>query len=239
MGTSMAFYNIINRGFTRDELADKLSCLPERPFMLFDTDAMFTREVERMFEVFKFPEDQYDIKIDFVHELQQTHDRLKNEDRDNNLTGHSNPIIAFNKEAKMLPLFKPHLCEGNNATTTETDLMSEHFGAPVLAFSIYDSDVLFISYSDKAAGVAYNYAMPNYEEFEDYDFEYFSREFPEFLLSFCDESDHQKLRDIWAKMDYIFADDRMFDICELIGANIIYGAEHNLEGFDTIHGNKA
>lgn len=143
-------------------------------------------------------------------------------------------IIGYNEASKWLPLFGDHLCEGYSSSTKDTDFISELFKTDVLAFSIFDSDVLFISYSRYADKMSINIAKPNYDGYEEYDSELYSSEFPRFLMEYCPEPQHQKLIDIWESQDYVFADDRMLEICELINAKVIYTAEDLSEGFEKI-----
>jgi len=101
---------------------------------------------------------------------------------------------------------------------------------------LFDSDVLFLSYSDKANNISYDYAKANEDEILEFfgmDDEYCS-DFPEFLLAYCDEKDYQKLRGIWDSKDYILADDRMRGICELIGVKVLYEFDDVPDGYKTI-----
>ncbi len=103
-----------------------------------------------------------------------------------------------------------------------------------------DSDVLFASYRDKEKGTAADCARPNCpgREEELYDTERYKAEFPAFLLEYCRETDHERLRRIWDSREYACAEDRMEDICRLMGAEVIYGPGSMPEGFEVLKAQK-
>ena len=141
-------------------------------------------------------------------------------------------VIAYRESAKWLPFFEEHLCEGYIASSNEAEKLSSIFGAPVMAFAVFDSDIFFVSYSDAANGIAYDYAKPNFEEFEDFDIDLYSTEFPAFLLEFCSKDE---LSAAWEKPDDVFADDRMEQIAQLVQTELIYDSSHIPEGYQGIH----
>ena len=130
--------------------------------------------------------------------------------------------------AKWLPLFEENFC--GSASSLDAGVISEIFGTPVLAFSIFDSDILFVSYRDPEKAIRVDYAKPNFEEFEEYDDRLYKAEFPQFLCAYGDE---QLLREIW-EGEEVFADDRMLKLCEVIGAQVLYVAEELPEGYERV-----
>ncbi|MBO5035066.1 MAG: hypothetical protein J6C43_05600 [Oscillospiraceae bacterium] len=138
--------------------------------------------------------------------------------------------LAYRPDARWLPLFEENLCEGYNASSRDAGKLAKTFGAPVLAFSIFDSDILFVSYADPEKGISEDYAKPNFEGFEEYDMDQYQEAFPQFLCAYGDEA---ALREAW-EGEEVFADDRMAKLCELIGAQVLYDGSKLPQGFQWI-----
>ena len=147
---------------------------------------------------------------------------------------HDEPIVAYNESSKWLPLFQENMCADCNPSTQDIDELSRYFGAPVIAFSIFDSDVLYLSYTDSANGIAFAYERANDEELESCEVP----EHPEFLEAFCDEGKHRRLRDIWESAEYYMADNRMWDMCEILGIDLIYVRTDIPKGYSLIQPNR-
>ena len=212
MGTTRTFYNIFNRGFSVDEL--KTGLLGMRSGIGARTDIL--KQLK-----------QIDIPVALMTQLEQSFQ-----------SSAEHAVIGFAPSAKMLPFFNVNICEGYTASSKDTAALSEQFGTPVLALSVFDSDIMFVSYSDASSDVGYDYAKPNIEDlegFEEYDTDVYSTGFPEFLLTMCSEAEHQKLREIWESEEYLFAEDRLYDICQLIGGSIIYDEDDMPDGFEWIY----
>ena len=62
-------------------------------------------------------------------------------------------------------------------------------------------------------------------------------EFPEILFKYCHEDVHKKLKDIWDSKSYDFADDRMRDICGLIGVAALFNSNEIPEGYKPLFAN--
>ena len=75
----------------------------------------------------------------------------------------------------------------------------------MLAFSIFDSDVLFVSYADPERKLRLDFAKADFEEAEEMIEAPFRGEFPSFL---CTYGFVTILREIWEGVE-VFADDRM------------------------------
>lgn len=171
MGTTMAFYNILNQGLEPGELVEKMK--------KFSSPAH--SNVDKLLEAFISP--------DVLHQMHEQVDA--DSAHFSGIFGSKAPsrakcaVIAYNACAKWLPFFEEKLCEGYIASSKDAEKLSKIFGAPVLAFSIFDSDILFVSYSDAAKNIAYDFAKPNFEEFEEFDTDQYSTAFPEFMLDFC------------------------------------------------------
>jgi len=141
------------------------------------------------------------------------------------------PVIAYNKTAKWFPFFEANLCEGSIATMDDLKMLSRIFGVPVLAFSVFDSDVLLVSFADQENMVGYNHTKPNISVFQALDVDDYSTDFPAFLLDFCDKNDYKKLTEIWNSSHYIFAEDRLTDICAMLGISVLYNDRDAPDGF--------
>lgn len=146
--------------------------------------------------------------------------------------------LYYDKNAKWLPFFDVHLCEGNIACREELLNLSVQFQTPILAFSIYDGDALFVLYCDGKAKIDYGYVKPDFEEFQEFDKECYSTEFPEFLLKFTGKSKQKQLYEIWNQKEdeggNFFALDRMKKLAELFGLPIIYDADDDLSGYERV-----
>ncbi|MTQ97754.1 hypothetical protein GMD88_15080 [Pseudoflavonifractor sp. BIOML-A6] len=130
-----------------------------------------------------------------------------------------------------MPLFNGNMCQGPIVSSRDTGQLAEIFGVPVLACSLFDSDVLTISYSDPERGIKADYARPNVPEYMEFDWDTYQTQFPEFLVDLCGEDARERLREIWASEEYVFADDKMYDICGLLGAQALYSGDEIPEGF--------
>lgn len=67
---------------------------------------------------------------------------------------------------------------------------------PVLACSLFDSDVFTISYSGPERGIKADYARPNVPEYMEFDSDTYQTQFPEFLVDLCGEDARERLREI-------------------------------------------
>lgn len=218
MGTTMTFYHIRNDGLDRERLQSGLkevageerasSARFEKMMIGFMGEEMF-RQVERE-----------------VKATQQHFDSIFGE-----RPKLPSPMIGYRPDAAWLPFFSVDICEGRTASSKDARKLSKLFGVPVLALSIFDSDILFVSYSDAAKGVEYDFAKPPYEEYEEYDAELYSTQFPQFLIQLCPALTEEKLTEIW-EADEVFADDRIYKLGEILGLSPINGEVP--EGFEVI-----
>lgn len=217
MGTSAAYYSIWTRGFTPDELREKIKVVSSSGKKR--EDAIY----ERM-SAFLSPEEIAQMRAGAAAAFCE------------GFGGRGWPqgnraAIAYRPDVKWLPLFETNICEGCTASSRDAMELSELFGAPVFAFSIFDSDVLFVSYCDAERGICYDYAKPNYEEFEDYDADQYSTEFPDFLAEFCDRAE---LEAVWDNPDEVFADDRLEKLCQLMQMDLLHTGDQPSEGYELI-----
>lgn len=216
MGTSAAYYSIWNCGFTPDELKDKIKVISS-PGKKKD-DAVFKGLSAQVTEQMRAGAAESAAHFNTIF-------GMKGQPQGNRA------VIAYSPDAKWLPLFETTLCEGYTASSKDAARLSKLFNAPVLAFSIFDSDVLFVSYSDVKKGIYYDYAKPNFKEFQEYDTDQYSTEFPDFLTKFCDKSE---LKSIWNNPDEVFADDRLEKLCRLMQIDLLYDSTRALEGYQLI-----
>ena len=216
MGTTMSFYLLENRGFALEELSGKVAGLQEKVSVKAKAQEAFLYQAIRSS---LSPEQQKAWKS-FLQEIEQG--MVKRAE------GHrKEAVLAYRPDAKWLPLFTESLCEGRIASSRDAAKLAETFGTPVLAFSIFDSDVLFVSYADPGRQILEDYAKPNVEGFEEYDGDQYQQEFPRFLCAYGEEA---TLREAW-EGEEVFADDRMAKLCEAIGAQLLYDADELPAGF--------
>jgi hypothetical protein len=223
MGTTRSFLLLKNRGFTREEL-EHCSALrsEERP----------NRPAVEIFSQF--------LNSNFVRQMPpETQELMRQMDK----SGQDNrAVIAFQPGTRWLPYFETWLCDGNIVSSEDLQEVSEQFGTAVLAFAVFDSDILFISYCDAEQQVFYDFVKPNYPEIEEYDTEIYQEGLPAFLLSLDKEDnvqqmgDLQRLKDIWDEEDMVFADDRMHNILQFLGMQVICDENDIPESFTRIGG---
>ncbi len=220
MGTSAAYYCIWNHGFTQDELKEKIETISSSGKK---KDEKFIANLGALLS----PEIVEQIRAGAA-------ESMENFDTIFSLNGQSKgnrAVIAYSPEAQWLPLFETTLCEGYTASSKDATRLSKLFNAPVLALSIFDSDILFVSYSNAEKGICYDYAKPNCEEFAEYDTDKYSTEFPDFLSEFCSKPE---LNSIWNNADEVFADDRLEKLCRLMQIDLLYDSTCTLEGYQFI-----
>ncbi len=140
------------------------------------------------------------------------------------------PRLAYRQDAPWLPYFEARLCDGGIADSSRARRLSRKLGAPVLAFALFDSDICFVSYAG-ASGEAWDHAKPNLPEFEEFDREFFSTDFPDFILGLFPAADAASLRALW-EGEEVFADGRMEKMCAALGLPLLYGEEAPPQGFE-------
>ena len=220
MGTTAAYYCIWNRGFTQDELKEKLKGISGSGKK---EDDEFFQTLCRMCS----PKVARQIWDDAEKARADFHAALWGKDQ----TQRDCATIAYKPDAKWLPLFETKLCEGYIASSRDATRLSKLFAAPVLAFSVFDSDILFVSYSDAKKKIRRDYAKPNSEEIKEYDTEQYNKEFPEFLSEFCDRDE---LKAIWDHTNEIFAEDRLEKLCRIMKIDLLYDGACALDGYQLI-----
>ncbi len=217
MGTTMAYYYIKNDGFDREGLQAALGSLSGRESASAKFEKMMIGLVGE--EMFRQAQQQVQATQQHFDSVFGARPKLPS------------PMVAYRPDAAWLPFFDVDVCEGYNATSRDARKLSKVFGAPVLAFSIFDSDILMVSYCDAAKGVRYDCARPNMEGMEEYDTQTFRNERPAFLLELCPALTREKLTEIW-EGDEVFADDRMDKLGEVLGLSPVSGMIP--EGFEVI-----
>lgn len=143
-------------------------------------------------------------------------------------------MLAYSQGAQWLPFYNVNLCDGNITSSQQLKSLSACFGAPVLAFALFDSDILFVSYCDAQRETALDYAKPNDEAFEEYDPDDYQPAFPEFLCAFCTAENAEKLRETWDAEEMVFADDRLALLLQLLGAPLVYDSKEPIPGYEKI-----
>lgn len=146
----------------------------------------------------------------------------------------SGAVIGYSACAKWLPLFDKTYCDDDMESMTANQL-SQMLGAPVILFSLYDSDFLFFSYCDAAHEISCESLKPPKPIIEAYELEECNTDLPQVLLDFCAPDKHDQLRKIWDATDAIFADDSMCEICHLLEAPILYDDSDIPAGFQAVY----
>lgn len=214
MGTSMAFYHVKNQGFTREKLHEIMT----RSFQGQDQRTI----VDDIFEnIRKFDGEEA------LREYKRIWEQTIQTDKS------FSSVIGYRPDAPWLPFFDTGMCDGYNASSMDARRLSKIFGAPVIAFSIFDSDILMVSYSDAEKNIDHDYAKPNWEGMEEYDTELFRTDIPEFLLFLCPGLTREKLTEIW-EGEEVFADERMGKLCKALKMFPIYQADSIPDGFEAI-----
>ena len=154
-------------------------------------------------------------------------------DRDDEDDSLDCPTILYQESAKWLPFYDEDICEGYIASHEDAMKLSIIFSTPVLAFSVFDSDILFVSYADTNKNIHYNYAKPNIDGYDEFDIDLYKTAFPTFLLDFCLAKEKEAFDEIW-NGEEVFSENRMECLCELIGATPVY--DEIPEGFQGIFG---
>lgn len=249
MGTSMAFYLVENRNLTPEILRERMVGLRRKA-------KSRSRGQEEMFEMIissflDLNQEHFEeVKDEMQRESPETFAFISKlmgkkaaEGPDNiipfpgttppeeqEMSRGKGPVLAWRANARWLPFFEENLCDGYNASSRDAGRLAKAFGAPVLAFSIFDSDILFLSYADPERRLRLDFAKADFEEAEEMIDSPFQMEFPQFL---CTWGDEQTLREIW-EGEEVFADDRMAKLCGVIGAEVLYDGQDLPEGYERI-----
>ena len=206
MGTTMAYYHIRNDGLDRERLRTGLGKIAGEESASARFEKMMINLVGE--EMFRQAQRETEATQRHFDSIFGARPKLPS------------PMIAYRPDAAWLPFFNVDICEGRTASSRDARKLSRLFCAPVLALSVYDSDILLVSYSDAAKGVEYDFAKPPCEGYEEYDAELYSTQFPQFLTQLCPALTEEKLAEIW-EADEVFADDRMYKLEEILGLSPI------------------
>ena len=104
------------------------------------------------------------------------------DDEDDSL---DSPTIRYQENAKWRLFYDEDVWEGYIALHENAMQLSIICSTPVLAFSVFDSDILFVSYADTNKNIHYNYAKPNIDGYDEFDIDLYKTAFSRFLLDFC------------------------------------------------------
>lgn len=144
-----------------------------------------------------------------------------------------NPFLAYASEARWLPYFDEGLCMGGILDERDLNALSNLFGAPILAFSIYDSDAVELFFCDAQTRTTYDYGTslcPGMIDFEDG----CSQACPLFLAGLLGVEEAQ-IQAAWNQEDLVFADDIMTEILEIMGAPAVFDASEDLSGYEKLY----
>ena len=130
--------------------------------------------------------------------------------------------LALRPGLTWLSFFTEHLCDGNIVDSNDQlNAVSQAFHAPVLSFSAFDGDALFLSYCDAQNQVSYDYIKPNFDDFEEYDPEVYTSGFPDFLPALFGPEKREALMAVWNDDSFVFAEDRMEQLAQLLGLDLV------------------
>lgn len=244
MGTTMSFYLIENRGLDVNILTEGMKAFRKK-YGLNDQEEKLSSYIGRLAQLPPAFLSKFGVSQE---EVEQISERLRREEEKTDGLGkvipfpgtippeeqemprEKGPVLAWRANARWLPFFEENLCDGYNASSRDAERLAKAFGAPVLAFSIFDSDILFLSYADPERRLGLDFAKADFEEAEEMIDSPFQMEFPQFLCAWGDE---QALREIW-EGEEVFADDRMAKLCGVIGAEVLYDGQDLPEGYERI-----
>ncbi len=224
MGMTRSFYFIANTGFSRERIREVLSAsFTEGASFIGQESAELSRKLEEMRE----RPDRGDGLEEYINMAIRI-----------GMAGNIEPVVAYREGVRLLPCFDINLCEGYTASSRDNAMLSRTFEAPVLSFSVMDSDILSVSCSDAQKGVEIDCVRANIPGMEEEmcDMEIYRTDFPSFLLEYCSEGERGKLREIWESREYVLAEEKMEDIGRLIGAEFMYGWDDNPEGYEVLEG---
>jgi len=125
----------------------------------------------------------------------------------------------FSEHLRWIPIFSSTLCEGNcyaeNFTLIEIEKL---FGTPVIVLSVSDSDVGLVNICEN--GIVSRFSFSDESRLKDNGFGEYSTAFPEALCSYT--TDKEKLQELWNSVNYIFAEDLISEISDLIGTMMVF-----------------
>ena len=145
------------------------------------------------------------------------------------------PKIDFLTNASLLPFYEEEFSHSSVESNEKPKRLSQYFGAPVISFSVFDEDILFIHYSDVERESFCDFEIDNCDDLSDLGEER-DEYFPVFLKKFCAESNHKKLMEIWCNTDYDFASDKMRDMIAILVLADIESANDFSYGYEKIDG---
>lgn len=138
--------------------------------------------------------------------------------------------LFYNPDAPFFPFMDEGICKGNVVGWEETRFHSGEWGVPLLTFSIFDGDILYVSYADALRNVVYAHAK---EKVDCYRLDE-SPDPPYFLLEFFPGVSREKLEEIWSG-EYVFCDDRLTELAALLGLpSSPVDEKRDIPGYETI-----
>lgn len=134
--------------------------------------------------------------------------------------------IYYGETLDWIPLFATSICEGTYyIDDSKLAVMEEISGSPVMACSVFDSDVALIHFC--RTGEISHHIYADEAALEEFGFEEYSTEPPGFL---CDYGvDRKKLIEIW-KEENIFAEECLYQIAKLMKTILVFDHDEKYEG---------
>lgn len=214
MGTTMAFYWLKNQGLTQEDIGMGL------PRLVRAADGKNRAMAQLLSGLMAFS------GVEVPPELRAQLGAM---------AGGAAVTAGYGPAVRWVPIFEENMCEGYNASSKDARRLAEVFGVPVLACSLFDSDALMVSYFDPGEGVGRDHVATDFPEgSEIFELDGCETGCPEFLLEDCGQDKREELETLWTRRDLVFADDRMVQLCQLLGAPILYGHDKLPEGLTAI-----
>lgn len=131
-------------------------------------------------------------------------------DRDKNYS------LLHNHNTNWLQLFSENETDEPIVSSDDIIAISMRFSATVLTFSVFDSDIITASLYNPNTLSLETHELSCYGQSDVY-IEPDDYGVPEFLLEICDADKRNDLSAIWYSNKYIFAEDKLQDLCNLLG----------------------
>lgn len=206
MGTTYSWYYVKNQGQTREDLRADVAKIP-KDALDPAAESLTCRVVEELQKLLETLPPQLREQAEAQIRKMESGDTV---------------YAAFKQDAPFFPVFATRLCEGYNAGSWDCESLYKIFRAPVLAFSVFDSDAAFVSFFDGKAGCDFARVPEGYEE---YDEKLYSTAFPDFLLELCPPESRDEVRAIWEEPDWVFADDKISALTQFFGVPMLIDAD--------------
>ena len=130
--------------------------------------------------------------------------------------------IIYNADAEWLQLYDDAMSDGYIASVIDMQVLAKHFGTTVLSFSVFDSDIINISYYDPVGDFYRDTEVSNVSFDDDDDGDADISQLPDFMLKLCSDDKHNRLCEILYVDECVFVEEKLQAMCELLGLTEVY-----------------